>query len=142
MRPKPWRPHPCHRVNPKQAVIGASLLYQNRLPEPMLGYPASTVLPIKHIDDIGPADAARLREQAQQARERIGPRFDLAFCQAGKAQQRRALMDIQSDLARHWTPVLQDKARRQRMRHMERFRFPGWGFASVLRGLMLPVRLA
>lgn len=93
-----------------EAVIGASLLYQDRLPEPMLGYPPRPVLPIARVDDIGPADAARLREQAQQARERIGPRFDLAFCQAGKAQQRRALMDIQDDLARHWKPVLTGKA--------------------------------
>lgn len=92
-----------------EAVIGASLLYQDRLPEPMLGYPPRPVLPIASVDDIGPADAARLREQAQQARERIGPPFDLAFCQAGKAQQRRALMDIQADLARHWKPVFQDK---------------------------------
>ncbi|HEX5783761.1 MAG TPA: hypothetical protein VFY35_03430 [Burkholderiaceae bacterium] len=93
-----------------EAVIGASLLYQDRLPEPMLGYPPRPVLPIARVDDIGPADAARLREQAQQARERIGPRFDLAFCQAGKTQQRRALMDIQDDLARHWKPVLTGKA--------------------------------
>lgn len=93
-----------------EAVIGASLLYQDRLPEPMLWYPPGPVLPIARVDEIGPADAARLREQAQQARERIGPRFDLAFCQAGKAQQRRALMDIQDDLARHWKPVLTGKA--------------------------------
>lgn len=93
-----------------EAVIGASLLYQDRLPEPILGYPPRPVLPIARVDEIGPADAARLREQAQQARERIGPRFDLAFCQAGKTQQRRALMDIQSDLARHWKPVFQNRA--------------------------------
>ena len=92
-----------------EAVIGASLLYQDSMPEPIFGYEPSNVLPINRFEDISPADAVRLREQAQQARERIGPRFDLAFCQAGKAQQRRALMEIQSDLARHWKPVLQSK---------------------------------
>jgi hypothetical protein len=102
---------PDHARQPlAEAVIGASLLYQDRLPEPMLGYPPRPVLPIARVDEIAPADAARLREQAQQARERIGPRFDLAFCLAGKPQQRRALMDIQADLARHWKPVLTDKA--------------------------------
>jgi len=89
-----------------EAVIGASLLYADKLPEPVLGYSPNSVLPIKRFADITPADADRLREQAQQARDRIGPRFDLAFCQAAVPQQRRALLEIQSDLAERWKPVL------------------------------------
>lgn len=89
-----------------EAVIGASLLYAGKLPEPIFGYRPSTVLPIVQFGDIEPADVDRLREQARQARDRIGPRFDLAFCKAAAPQQRRALLEIQSDLARHWKPVL------------------------------------
>jgi hypothetical protein len=89
-----------------EAVIGASLLYAGKLPEPIFGYRPSTVLPIVQFRDITPADADRLREQAQQTRDRIGPRFDLAFCKAAEPQQRRALLEIQSDLAQHWKPVL------------------------------------
>jgi hypothetical protein len=89
-----------------EAVIGASLLYAGKLPEPVLGFAPNPVLPIQRFADIKPADAERLREQAQQARDRIGPRFDLAFCKAAAPQQMRARMEIQSDLARHWKPVL------------------------------------
>jgi hypothetical protein len=93
-----------------EAVIGASLLYADKLPEPVFGHEPGRVLPIQRFADITPTDAARLREQAQQARDRIGPRFDLAFCKAAVTQQRRARMEIQSELARHWKPVLQGRA--------------------------------
>ena len=94
-----------------ECFVGASLLHERKLPDSYSadtpeGSYAGRYLPVRRFSDITPKQAQRMKEQAEQARERLGPKFDQAFYNFDTQALEKSMKGLREDLLMHWKPVL------------------------------------
>lgn len=95
-----------------ECFVGASMLHERKLPDSYSaskpkGSHAGRYLPVGRFSDIRPEQAQRMKEQAEQARERLGPsKFDQAFYSLDTQVLAQSMRSLREDLVMHWKPVL------------------------------------
>lgn len=89
-----------------ECFAGASLLAEGKLP----GYYTGMYLPVQHFSSMDSWQKKAILEQAKQARDRLGAKFDQAFYNFDKTATDQAMKAVHEDLLANWEPVMSGKS--------------------------------
>lgn len=90
-----------------ECFVGASLLAEGRMPPDDVGVAfAASHLPVKNFYGINSKQQKAMLEQAKQARDRLGAKFDQAFYNFDEKAARQAMKAVHKDLLVNWEPVM------------------------------------
>jgi len=90
-----------------ECFVGASLLAEGKLPPTVGNFPyVYKYLPVSDFSTINPKQQKEIKQQAEQARERLGAAFDQAFYNFDKEAAKEAMKAVHEDLRTNWKHVL------------------------------------
>jgi len=101
------KPIESYRQHLAECFVGASLLVEGKLPTTMSNrLYVHKYLPVYNFSTISPKQQKEIKQQAEQARERLGAAFDQAFYNFDKEAAKEAMKAVHEDLRTNWKHVL------------------------------------